>query len=160
MLRNLAAALLATTLVAGPAFAAQQSGSTGNMAAPAPAIGTNVKVGAPSTQPAKHLRKHVRSHTRKHVAHRSIHRTKTVHHYTGSKTHKAYVAPTTAARRAGRLRACSPPRCLRPGPTNAVWLYAQACGRSTLAVRPQAASKAFDINGAAGRGLWSSLLSG
>ena len=34
MLRNLAAALLATTLVAGPAFAAQQSGSTGNMAAP------------------------------------------------------------------------------------------------------------------------------
>jgi len=97
MLRNLAAALLATTLVAGPAFAAQQSGSTGNMAAPAPAIGTNVKVGAPSTQPAKHLRKHVRSHTRKHVAHRSIHRTKTVHHFTGSKTHKAYVAPMTGS---------------------------------------------------------------
>ena len=95
MLRNLAAALLATTLVAGPAFAAQQSGSTGNMAAPAPAIGTNVKVGAPSTQPAKHLRKHVRSHTRKHVAHRSIHRMKTVHHFAGSKTHKAHVAPMT-----------------------------------------------------------------
>ena len=95
MLRNLAAALLATTLVAGPAFAAQQSGSTGNMAAPAPAIGTNVKVGAPSTQPAKHLHKHVRSHTRKHVAHRSIHRTKTVHHFTGSKPHKAYAARIT-----------------------------------------------------------------
>jgi hypothetical protein len=95
MLRNLAAALLATTLVAGPAFAAQQSGSTGNMAAPAPAIGTNVKAGAPSTQPAKHLHKHVRSHTRKHVAHRNIHRTKTVHHFTGSNAHKVYVAPMT-----------------------------------------------------------------
>lgn len=103
MLRNLAAALLATALVAGPAFAAEQ---TGTMAAPAPAIGTNVKVGAPSTQPAKHLRKHVRSHTRKHVAHRSIHRTKTVHHFTGSKTHKAYVAPMNGnakARKAARV---------------------------------------------------------
>jgi hypothetical protein len=29
------------------------------------------------------------------VAHRSIHRTKTVHHFQGSKTHKAYVAPMT-----------------------------------------------------------------
>ena len=108
MLRNLAAALLATTLVAGPAFAAQQSGSTGNMAAPAPAIGTNVKVGAPSTQPAKHLRKHVRSHTRKHVAHRSIHRTKTVHHYTGSKTHKAYVASTTGSAKSRKAAGVQP----------------------------------------------------
>ena len=107
MLRNLAAALLATTLVAGPAFAAQQSGNTGNMAAPAPAIGTNVKVGAPLTQPAKHLHKHVRSHTRKHVAHRNIHRKKTVHHFTASKAHKAYVAPATGSaksRKAARVQ--------------------------------------------------------
>ena len=90
MLRNLAAALLATTLVAGPAFAAQQSGSTGNMAAPAPAIGTNVKVGAPSTQ------------------HRSIHRTKTVHHYTGSKTHKAYVAPMTGSAKSRKAAGVQP----------------------------------------------------
>jgi hypothetical protein len=101
MLRNLAAALLATTLVAGPAFAAQQSGSTGNMAAPAPAIGTNVKVGAPSTQ-------HVRSHTRKHVAHRSIHRTKTVHHFTSSKTHKAYVAPMTGSAKSRKAAGVQP----------------------------------------------------
>jgi hypothetical protein len=105
MLRNLATALLATTLVAGPAFAAQQSGSTGNMAAPAPAIGTNV--GAPLTQPAKHLHKHVRNHTRKHVAHRDIHRTKTVHHFKASKAHKAYVAPATGSaksRKAARVQ--------------------------------------------------------
>jgi hypothetical protein len=92
MLRNLAAALLATSLVAGPAFAAQQSGNTGGMAAPPATVSSDAKAAATSTQPAKHLRKHVRSHTRKHVAHRTIHRTKTVHHFTGSKTHKAYAA--------------------------------------------------------------------
>jgi outer membrane murein-binding lipoprotein Lpp len=98
MLRNLAAALLATTLVAGPAFAAQQSGNTGNtggMAAPPATVSNDAKAAATSTQPAKHLRKHVRSHTRKHVAHRTIHRTKTVHHFTGSKPHKAYAARIT-----------------------------------------------------------------
>ena len=68
MLRNLAAALLATTLVAGPAFAAQQSGNTGGMAAPPATVSSDAKAAATSTQPAKHLRKHVRSHTRKHVA--------------------------------------------------------------------------------------------
>ena len=97
MLRNFAA-LLATTLIAGPAFAVEPSG---NASSPAPSATVRtdaratVKAAAPSVEPAKHLRKQVRSHSRKHVAHRSIHRTKTVHHFQGSKTHKAYVAPMT-----------------------------------------------------------------
>ena len=110
MLRNLAAALLATSLIAGPAFAAQQSGSTGNTAAPAPSatVGGDVKAAATSTQPAKHLRKHVRSHTRKHVAHRSIHRMKTVHHFTGSKTHKAYVTSMTGSTKSRKAAGVQP----------------------------------------------------
>lgn len=97
MLRNLAATLLAASLIAGPAFAAQQSDNTGNTAAPVSSatVGGNVNAATRSTQPAKPLRKHVRSHTSKRMAHRSIHRTKTVHHFTGSKTHKASVARMT-----------------------------------------------------------------
>jgi hypothetical protein len=110
MLRNLAAALLATSLIAGPAFAAQQSGSTGNTGAPVPSatVGGDVKAASPSAQPAKHLRKHVRSHTRKHVAHRNIYRMKTVHHFTGSKTHKAYVAPMTDSTKGRKAAGAQP----------------------------------------------------
>ena len=66
MLRNFAAALLATTLIAGPAFAVEPSG---NASSPAPAATVRtdakatVKAAAPSVEPAKHLRKHVRSHS-------------------------------------------------------------------------------------------------
>ena len=69
MLRNFAAALLATTLIAGPAFAVEPSG---NASSPAPAATVRtdakatVKAAAPSVEPAKHLRKHVRSHSRDH----------------------------------------------------------------------------------------------
>jgi hypothetical protein len=108
MLRNLAAVLLATSLIAGPAFAAQQSGNTGGMAAPPATVSGDVKAAAPSTQPAKHLRKHARSHTRKHVAHRTIHRTKSVHHFTGSKTHKAYVAPMTGSAKSRKAAGAQP----------------------------------------------------
>jgi hypothetical protein len=93
MLRNFAAALLATTLIAGPAFAAQPSG--GSTGSTAPAATAGAKTAVQTAQPAKHLRKHARSHTRKHAAHRSMLRIKTVHHYKGSKTHKAQVAPVT-----------------------------------------------------------------
>jgi hypothetical protein len=51
------------------------------------------------------VRKHARSHTRKHVAHRNIHRMKTVHHFKGSKTHKACVAPKTIAPTTGAKNA-------------------------------------------------------
>jgi hypothetical protein len=105
MLRNFAAALLATTLIAGPAFAVEPSGNASSPA-PATAVRTDakatVKAAAPSVEPAKHLRKHVRSHTRKHVAHYGVHRTKTVHHFQGSKTHKAYVAPRTVGAKSAK----------------------------------------------------------
>jgi hypothetical protein len=94
MLRNFAAALLATSLIAGPAFA-EPSGNAASAATIRTDAKATVKAAAPSIQPAKHLHKHARSHTRKHVAHRSVHRMKTVHHFKGSKTHKAYVAPIT-----------------------------------------------------------------
>ena len=117
MLRNFAAALLATTLIAGPAFAVEPSG---NASSPAPAATVRtdakatvkVKATAPSVEPAKHPRKHVRSHTRKHVAHRSIHRTKTVHHLQGSKTHKADVAPMTVGAKNPKAAGAQP----IPGP--------------------------------------------
>lgn len=103
MLRNFAAALLATSLIAGPAFAVEPSGNASSPA-PAAAVRTDakatVKAAAPAVQPTKHLRKHARSHTRKHVAHRSIHRMKTVHHFKGSKTHNAHVAPMTVRAKA------------------------------------------------------------
>ena len=58
MLRNFAAALLATTLIAGPAFAVEPSG---NASSPAPSATVRtdakatVKAAAPSVEPAKHL---------------------------------------------------------------------------------------------------------
>lgn len=94
MLRNFAAALLATSLIAGPAFA-MESGNASSAATVRTEATPTVKGAASSAQPAKHMRKHARSHTRKHVAHRNTHRMKTVHHFKGSRTHKAYVAPKT-----------------------------------------------------------------
>jgi hypothetical protein len=111
MLRNFAAALLAATLIAGPAFAVEPSGNASSPA-PATAVRTDAKAtvnaASPSVEPAKHLRKHVRSHTRKHVAHRSIHRTKTAHHFQGSKTHKVYVAPKTVGAKSAKAAGAQP----------------------------------------------------
>jgi len=36
------------------------------------------------------------------VAHYGVHRTKTVHHFQGSKTHKAYVAPRTVGAKSAK----------------------------------------------------------
>ena len=111
MLRNFAAALLATSLIAGPAFAVEPSGNASSPA-PAAAVRTDakatVKAAAPAVQPTKHLRKHARSHTRKHVAHRSIHRMKTVHHFKGSKTHNAHVAPMTGGVKSAKAAGAQP----------------------------------------------------
>jgi len=66
MLRTFAAALIATTLVAGTAFAANSgvAGSATTQAVPA-ASTTSVKAGQ-TAKPAKSV-KHVRKNTRKHV---------------------------------------------------------------------------------------------
>jgi len=97
MLRTFAAVLLATSLVAGTAFAAEPPSGAG---APPPAATATGKTAAAPTHPAKPgtLAKHARKHmagkhlARKHLArvkHRSI---KTVHHVKGVKTHKTHVA--------------------------------------------------------------------
>jgi uncharacterized protein YdbL (DUF1318 family) len=104
MLRNFAAALLATSLIAGPAFA-MESGNASSAATVRTDASPTIKAAAPSAQPAKHVYKHARSHTRKHVAHRNTHRIKTVHHFKGRKTHKAYVAPKTIAPSTGAKNA-------------------------------------------------------
>ncbi|HYA07318.1 MAG TPA: hypothetical protein VEF90_15640 [Xanthobacteraceae bacterium] len=92
MLRTFAAVLLATSLVAGTAFAAEPPSGAG---APPPAATATGKTAAAPTHPAKpgtlakHARKHMASKHLARVKHRSI---KTVHHVKGVKTHKSHVA--------------------------------------------------------------------
>ena len=83
MLRKFAVALVATTLIAGSAFAAQPSETSG--AAPAatqavPAVKTT-KIVAPTTK-----------HVRKHVAHRKAANVQQARHVKSTKTHQASVA--------------------------------------------------------------------
>jgi hypothetical protein len=95
MLTKFAAALLATSLIAGSAIAAQPSGNT----APTPAAQTQVPSAPAATmnkagKTVKHTARH-RSHVRKHVARGRSH---VVHHARhakpakGSNTHQAGVA--------------------------------------------------------------------
>jgi len=62
MLRNLAAALLATTLIAGPAFAAQPSADAGAKSVTAPAAVTTPVKHASAAKTVKHARIHARHH--------------------------------------------------------------------------------------------------
>jgi hypothetical protein len=113
MLRNFAAALLATTLVAGSAFAAQPSATTGavspaaapTVAAPAvKAAATQTAVKPAAIVPAatkqvdatKQIKTvtHVRKHARKHVAHAKIRTVKVAQHLKPAKTHRSHVAKT------------------------------------------------------------------
>ncbi len=76
MLRTFTAALIATTLVAGSAFAAQPSGSTATAPAAAPAAASTQNAAKPadaakqvkSLKPMKTV-KHVRKPIRHHTAH-------------------------------------------------------------------------------------------
>lgn len=74
MLRTLIAALIATTLVAGSAFAAQPSGSTATAPAATPAAASTQNAAKPAgtakqvktvkpVKTAKHVRKPIRHHT-------------------------------------------------------------------------------------------------
>lgn len=74
MLRTLTAALIATTLVAGSAFAAQPSGSTAAAPAATPAAASAQNAAKPAdtakqvktvkpVKAAKHIRKPIRHHT-------------------------------------------------------------------------------------------------
>ena len=93
MLRKFAAVLLASSMIAGSAFAAQPSGSA-TQAPPAATAGSNAKSTAmrtSETKSVKHVGKHAQKQDRKHYAHRKVRVTKEVHQM-GTKTHKAHVA--------------------------------------------------------------------
>ncbi len=92
ILKTLAAALLATSMVAGASLAAQPSGTNGQP----PAATTSSKTHATAKPNAtKHVRTHRRTHhvRKTHAVKRHYykHRVKT-HHYTSSKMRKHHVA--------------------------------------------------------------------
>jgi hypothetical protein len=90
MLTKFAAALLATSLIAGPALAAQPSGTPASNGA-APAVQTQTPSTANATKPAKTV-KHAarrRNHVRKHVARSKGHVVHHARHAKPAKTHQA-----------------------------------------------------------------------
>ena len=86
MLRKFAAALIATTLVAGAAFAAEPSGTAGTMPAAATA---NVK--AATAMPTKTV-KHAQKNARKHLARGKTGTMHQARHVNSAKTHQAAIA--------------------------------------------------------------------
>jgi hypothetical protein len=90
MLTKFAAALLATSLIAGSAIAAQPSGTpASNGAAPAVQTQTPSTPAAKATKPAvKHTARH-RNHVRKHVARSKGHVMHHARHAKPAKTHQA-----------------------------------------------------------------------
>jgi hypothetical protein len=106
MLRNFAAALLATTLIAGPAFAAQSSDTAGSTPATqaAPAASTTNAKQSVAAKPAKMV-KHAAKHARKHFAHRKTGTMHQARHITPAKTHQASVVKSVKPIDGGRPRA-------------------------------------------------------
>jgi hypothetical protein len=106
MLRNFAAALLATTLIAGPAFAAQSSDTAGSTPATqaAPAASTTNATQSVAAKPAKMV-KHIAKHARKHFAHRKTGTMHQARHVTPAKMHQASVVKSVKPIDGGRPRA-------------------------------------------------------
>ncbi len=98
MLRNLSAALLATALIAGPAFAGQPSGNAGSTVPAAPAATTAPAPAGGATQTVTNRNKtsktvkHVRKHARNHVAHGKTDRMKQARHVKPTKVHASSVS--------------------------------------------------------------------
>ena len=88
MLKKIAAGLLATALIAGPAFAAQPQGEA---AVPPAAAAVHQKIAA--VHKVKHLRKHSSRHFRAHFARGKIGAVKLGHHgKTPARSHTAKTA--------------------------------------------------------------------
>lgn len=62
MLRKLSAALLATVLIAGPAFAAHPAGAAASTPTAATTPASTIPATRPAGKPVKHARKHVVGH--------------------------------------------------------------------------------------------------
>src|ERR1700676_786480 len=94
MLRNFTAALLATTLIAGPALAAQSTGTAGStpatQAAPA-AHGKQTAAVKPATS-VKPMVKHAAKHSRKHLVRGKSGTMHQARHIKPAKTHQAKVS--------------------------------------------------------------------
>lgn len=84
MLRKLSAALLATALIAGPAFAAEPASNTTSQPA---AMATDHSAAKPAHSTAKTIK-----HTRKHAVRHVTKKTKRVHVAKVSKTHRHHIA--------------------------------------------------------------------
>jgi hypothetical protein len=89
MLKTFAAALLATTLIAGPAFAAPPSGSAGST--PAASTAAPASTHAVTKQTAKTV-KHARKHVRKHVVRHKVGKMKVSRHAKSAKMHRHHAA--------------------------------------------------------------------
>lgn len=89
MLRNFAIALVATTLIAGPVFAAQSSDTAGSTSAKPAAAATQTAPAVNAKQPAKLAVKG--THVRKRVAHGKNGPMHQARHIKPVKTHQANV---------------------------------------------------------------------
>lgn len=85
MMRRIAAALLTTALIAGPAFAASPASDAGKASATATA-GSGDSVEKQATKPGKTAKVH---HARKHIVRRKG--GKTTQHVTRLKTHRRHL---------------------------------------------------------------------
>lgn len=112
MLKKFAAVLLATSMIAGAAFAAETTTNDGSP----PATMTAGSTGKAATtnkvataKPAKHV-KHASKHGRKHVGH-AKRGTKLTQHGKATKTHKAHVVRHKSAKTAkqGHLKTAKLP---------------------------------------------------
>jgi len=105
MLRKLSAALLATALIAGPAFASDPAGPAGSTPAASTAPAPTNAVTKPAAKPIKTV-KHVRHHTVRH----KVGKIKPVRHFRSTK-HGHHIAVHVAKPgkfgKGGRLPAAS-----------------------------------------------------
>jgi hypothetical protein len=104
MLRKFAAVLLATSLIAGPAFAAQPSGTAGaTPAAPAAAAPASTNAATKTvTSQVKAVKtvKHVRKHSRRHVVRHKIGAMKQARHVKTTKTHQSGISHNAKSKKA------------------------------------------------------------
>jgi hypothetical protein len=91
MMRSIAAALLATTLIAGPTFAASPANDAGKISTNATA-GSGNSVEKSASKTGKTAKTH---HARKHVVRRNG-KTNAARHVTRLKTHRRHVAAHVA----------------------------------------------------------------
>jgi hypothetical protein len=98
MLRKIAAGLLATALIAGPAFAAQPQGEAGT---PPAAAAVHQKIA--SVHKIKHLRKHTSRHFRVHFVRGKTGTVKLAHHTKTAKPLRSHAAKTARHLKTAKL---------------------------------------------------------